>query len=208
MNLVKRHPEAHDAWLHAMGIDVRWRHRSAPAQLETAEVAAPTTHAEPTAQATPAEMARTVPDTTAQHSSAPLPDIITQARYWVVGEHALTQKQAYLLAGMLNAIGADAGECIYSHSTGTANTATRAQLMGTGLAAWPELNTLILSAAQQSSSLDTLEHTTQIILGAALAATTTHERQLGVPSLQAMMEQPELKKDAWAVLKPLRHVST
>ena len=57
MNLAKRYPEAHDAWLYAMGIDVRWRHRSGLAEAG-AVVDAPVVE---------------------------LPECIAQSRYWVIG---------------------------------------------------------------------------------------------------------------------------
>lgn len=178
MNLVKQHPEAHDAWLYAMGIDVRWRHREG--------------------------LADGVDDggMTADASALELPDYIVQTRYWVIGERALTDAQAYLLAGMMWAMGVTTtADCIYSY--GADSTANAPTAVATGLPALATLNTLAVEPALLQTPIETIDNTI-ILLGDALMAGQTHERLLRVPSLQAMIDNPLLKKQAWAVLKSKR----
>ena len=175
MNLAKRHPQAHDAWLYAMGIDVRWRHRSGLSD----------------------EVALDAP-------ALELPECIAQSRYWVLGEQPLTDAQAYLLAGMLWAIGVQGGaDCIYSHVTDS--TQTMPQSVATGLPALAIINTLAVEPALLQIPVDAfLDTTTLIVMSDALMAGQTHKRLLRVPSLQAMLDNQLLKKDSWAVLKNLR----
>ena len=177
MNLVKQHPEAHDAWLYAMGIDVRWRHREGVADGGM----------------------------TADASAVEMPDCIAQARYWVIGERALTEAQTYLLAGMMWAMGVTgatgAADCIYSY--GADSTANAPTAVATGLPALATLNILAVEPALLQTRIETIDNTI-ILLGDALMAGQTHERLLRVPSLQAMIDNPLLKKQAWAVLKSKR----
>ena len=176
MNLAKRHPQAHDAWLYAMGIDVRWRHREGLADGGM----------------------------TADASALELPECIAQSRYWVLGEQPLTDAQAYLLAGMMWAIGAqNTTDCTYSHATDS--TQTTPKTIATGLPALAIINTLAVEPALLQIPVDAfLDTTTLIVMSDALMAGQTHKRLLRVPSLQAMIDNPLLKKDAWAVLKNLR----
>ena len=175
MNLAKRHPQAHDAWLYAMGIDVRWRHRSGLVEAGAA-VDAPVVE---------------------------LPECIAQSRYWVLGEQPLNDAQAYLLAGMMWAIGTqDTTDCTYSHATDS--TQTTPKTIATGLPALAIINTLAVEPALLQIPVDALHTTTLIVMSDALMAGQTHERLLRVPSLQAMIDNPLLKKDAWVVLKKLR----
>ena len=174
MNLAKRHPQAHDAWLYAMGIDVRWRHRSGLSD----------------------EVALDAP-------ALELPECIAQSRYWVLGEQPLTDAQAYLLAGMMWAIGAqNTTDCTYSHATDS--TQTTPKTIATGLPALAIINTLAVEPTLLQIPVDALDTITFIVMSDALMAGQTHERLLRVPSLQAMIDNPLLKKDAWAVLKKLR----
>ena len=174
MNLAKRHPQAHDAWLYAMGIDVRWRHRSGLSD----------------------EVALDAP-------ALELPECIAQSRYWVLGEQPLTDAQAYLLAGMMWAIGAqNTTDCTYSHATDS--TQTTPKTIATGLPALAIINTLAVEPTLLQIPVDALDTITFIVMSDALMAGQTHERLLRVPSLQAMLDNPLLKKQAWAVLKNLR----
>ena len=174
MNLAKRHPQAHDAWLYAMGIDVRWRHRSGLSD----------------------EVALDAP-------ALELPECIAQSRYWVLGEQPLTDAQAYLLAGMMWAIGAqNTTDCTYSHATDS--TQTTPKTIATGLPALAIINTLAVEPTLLQIPVDALDTITFIVMSDALMAGQTHERLLRVPSLQAMIDNPLLKKDAWVVLKKLR----
>ena len=174
MNLAKRHPQAHDAWLYAMGIDVRWRHRSG------------------------------LSDEVALDASAlELPECVVQARYWIIGEQPLTDAQAYLLAGMMWALGAqNTTDCTYSHATDS--TQTTPKTIATGLPALAIINTLAVEPTLLQIPVDALDTITFIVMSDALMAGQTHKRLLRVPSLQAMIDNPLLKKDAWAVLKNLR----
>ena len=175
MNLAKRHPQAHDAWLYAMGIDVRWRHREGLADGGM----------------------------TADASALELPECIAQSRYWVLGEQPLTDAQAHLLAGILWAIGAqDATDCAYSHAADS--TQTTPKTIATGLPALAIINTLAVEPTLLQIPVDALHTTTLIVMSDTLMAGQTHERLLRVPSLQAMIDNPLLKKQAWAVLKKLR----
>ena len=176
MNLVKRHPEAHDAWLYAMGIDVRWRHRSG-----LTEVGA-------------------VVDTLVVE----VPECIRQASYWLIGERALSDAQAYMLAGILWAIGVQsAADCIYSHpQDGGTQSVPNAVL--TGLSVLPTINTLAVEPILLQNVVDDIQNTTLIVLGDVAIVGQTHKQTIRVPSLQAMIDNPLLKKDAWAVLKKLR----
>ena len=174
MNLAKRHPQAHDAWLYAMGIDVRWRHRSGLSD----------------------EVALDAP-------ALELPECIAQSRYWVLGEQPLTDAQAYLLAGMMWAIGAqNTTDCTYSHATDS--TQTTPKTIATGLPALAIINTLAVEPTLLQIPVDALDTITFIVMSDALMAGQTHERLLRVPGLQAMIDNPLLKKQAWAVLKNLR----
>ena len=174
MNLAKRHPQAHDAWLYAMGIDVRWRHRSGLSD----------------------EVALDAP-------ALELPECIAQSRYWVLGEQPLTDAQAYLLAGMMWAIGAqNTTDCTYSHATDS--TQTTPKTIATGLPALAIINTLAVEPTLLQIPVDALDTITFIVMSDTLMAGQTHERLLRVPSLQAMIDNPLLKKQAWAVLKNLR----
>lgn len=174
MNLVKRHPEAHDAWLYAMGIDVRWRHRSS--LTEDASVGVPMIE---------------------------LPECIAQARYWIIGEQVLTDVQAYLLASMMWAIGVEnVADCVYSYREDVTQTAPI--LVVTGLSALPSLRTITIESNLLQAPVDAIENITLIILGDTPMAGQTHERLLRVPNLQDMIDNPDLKKNAWAVLKSRR----
>lgn len=175
MNLAKRYPEAHDAWLYAMGIDVRWRHRSGLAEAG-AVVDAPVVE---------------------------LPECIAQSRYWVLGEQPLTDAQAYLLAGMMWAIGVQSDtDCIYSHVA--ESTQTMPQSVETSLPALPAINSLAVEPILLQNAVDELGYSTVIALGDVLMSGQTHERIIRTPSLQAMIDNPLLKKEAWTVLKKLR----
>lgn len=113
MNLHKTYPEAHDAWLYAMGIDVRWRHRAAHdvAQTEMVDV---------------------------KSCDVALPEVIAQARYWLIGEPILTTRDAYVLAGLLWSINADERQVVYSSIIGQAESHA-AQTFATSLPSWSQL---------------------------------------------------------------------
>jgi hypothetical protein len=167
MNLAKRHPEAHDAWLYAMGIDVRWRHRSGN-QLDGAP-----------------EME--------------LPECIIQSRYWLIGEQVLTEPQLYLLAGMMWAVGVQSvSDCVYSYSADA--TQTHPSPMATGGPFLDTVNVLGVEPKLLETPADAFEHTTLIVFGDVLMSGVKHQRLLRLPSVQAMIENPLLKKQAWLTL--------
>ena len=185
MNLHKTHPEAHDAWLHAMGIDVRWRHRSglgAPDETDSVNAA----------------------------MQWALPEAIAQARYWIVAADAsqvLNAAECYVLAGMLWAINADVRDVVCSVVTPSADSeAALLRAVPTALAAWPQLRTLAVSS-ELLESLPTIlaQHPNLYILylgeNEALAA---HERLRCLPSLRAMQADALQKQRAWSALKSLR----
>ena len=185
MNLHKTHPEAHDAWLYAMGIDVRWRHRSGLGAPDETDAASATTQ-------------------------WALPEAIAQARYWIVAadaSQALNAAECYVLAGMLWAINADVRDVVCSVVTPSADSeAALLRAVPTALAAWPQLRTLAVSS-ELLESLPTIlaQHPNLYILylgeNEALAA---HERLRCLPSLRTMQADALQKQRAWLALKSLR----
>ena len=187
MNLHKTHPEAHDAWLYAMGIDVRWRNRSGLGAQDAADAAS-------------------AASATMQWA---LPEAIAQARYWIVAadaSQALNAAECYVLAGMLWAINADVRDVVCSVVTPSADSEEAVRAVPTALAAWPQLRTLAVSS-ELLESLPTIlaQHPNLYILylgeNEALAA---HERLRCLPSLRTMQADALQKKRAWLALKSLR----
>ncbi len=187
MNLHTTHPEAHDAWLYAMGIDVRWRHRSGLGAQDAADAAS----------------------ATSAKTQWALPEAIAQARYWIVAADtsgALNAAECYVLAGMLWAINADVRDVVCSVVTQSADSEAALRTVPTALAAWPQLRTLAVSS-ELLESLPTIlaQHPNLYILylgeNEALAA---HERLRCLPSLRTMQADALQKKRAWLALKSLR----
>ena len=187
MNLHKTHPEAHDAWLYAMGIDVRWRHRSGLGAPDETDAASATTQ-------------------------WALPEAIAQARYWIVAADtsgALNAAECYVLAGMLWAINADVRDVVCSIMTQPNHSEEAVRAVPTALPAWPQLHVLNVSS-ELFASLPTIlaQHPNLHILflgeDASLAA---HERLLCLPSVRAMQTDALQKQRAWLALKPLRMAS-
>ena len=178
MNVYKTYPEAHDAWLKAMGIGVRWHYR----------MESQVTDGNPS------------PD-------IELPAVITQARYWLMGEEVLTPEYAYLLAGLLWAIQADVKEVIYSEIA--ERSTTQLTNFPTALSAWPQLNTLSLSQLSSPQLTAVLDQNPELriwVLGNDVLESThaVHERLLYLPSLAEMKAQPLKKQTAWLAVKSLR----
>ena len=176
MNLHKTHPEAHDAWLYAMGIDVRWRHRSAPVTVDNS-----------------------VP------LLADVPAPITQARYWLIGSEPLNAAQMYVLAGMMWAINADTHEVIYSTPTELEpsseqrmSTALAAWPQLRALAVPEDLLAVV------PHILDQHPHMYVVIFQDEKNTALRHQRLIQLPSLRAMCEDSLKKQLAWAALKSLR----
>ncbi len=183
MNLHKTHPEAHDAWLYAMGIDVRWRHKSGLGAQDEAV------------------------------TELTLPQPIAQARYWLVttdGSGALSAAESYVLAGMLWAIHADVRDVVFSAIAPNAHADETVRAVSTTLAAWPQLHVLDVSLALLSgvrASLPTiLAHypNLHMVLLGENEVSAEHERLLRLPSLRAMQADALQKQRAWLALKSLR----
>jgi hypothetical protein len=68
----------------------------------------------------------------------------------------------------------------------------------------PTINTLAVEPILLQNAVDDIQNTTLIVLGDVAIVGQTHKQTIRVPSLQAMIDNPLLKKDAWAVLKKLR----
>lgn len=182
MNLHKIYPEAHDAWLHAMGIDVRWRHRSAHAEVDTGAG---------------------VRDVNVMGLDVPEP--IAHARYWIIGAAPLDAAQTYVLAGMLWAINADARTVIYS--VPTAKVQSNERSMVTALPAWPQLRTLDVNTEvvhALGAILDAHPNMHAVVLHDEANTTVTHERLIYLPSLRTLRADALQKQLAWAALKSLR----
>ena len=177
MNLHKTYPEAHDAWLYAMGIDVRWRHRSAH---EAVDSGAPL------------------------HVDVPEP--IAHARYWLIGAMPLNAAEVYVLAGMLWAINADMREVVYSTPTSQTQTSVHSMataLPAWPQLRTLEVGADLLAAI--GYVLDEHPQTRVVLLqDGANEGTARHERLIQLPSLRALRADPLQKQLAWAALKSLR----
>lgn len=187
MNLYKTYPEAHDTWLYAMGIDVRWRHRSGMSAQTEAEVMTVT-------------------------ESFPLPKTIAQARYWVVAadiSDSLNGAECYVLAGMLWAINADVREVLCSIVTPAKLSEEGVRAVPTALPAWPQLHVLNVSPELLASlPVILVQHPNlHILFLSEDAPPATHERLLCLPSVRAMQTDALQKQHAWLALKSLRMVS-
>ena len=186
MNLHKIHPEAHDAWLYAMGIDVRWRHKSGMSVQADAEAMMVTDFA--------------------------LPEAIAQARYWVIAADvsgSLNGTECYVLAGMLWAINADVRDVVCSIMTQPNHSEEAVRAVPTALPAWPQLNVLNVSSELLASLPAILaQHPNlHILFLGEDAPLATHERLLYLPSIRAMQTDAFQKQRAWLALKPLRMAS-
>ena len=177
MNLHKTYPEAHDAWLYAMGIDVRWRHRSAHEAVDSG-----------------------VP------LRVDVPEAIAHAHYWFIGATPLSAAEVYVLAGMLWAINADMREVVYStpasqtqtsvHSMATALPAwPQLRTLDVGADTVTAV-TAILDAHPQMRVV--------LLQDGANDGATHHERLIQLPSLRTLRVDPLQKQLAWAALKSLR----
>lgn len=126
------------------------------------------------------------------------PERILQARYWLVGTSPLDAATAYLLAGMMKAIGATQDEVVYSSITDDLR-----ESCGTGLPSWSMVNLQAIPNAVFKQSLEVPNEITLLMLGAI-----THQWKIAkifnLPDLAEMIAQPERKRDAWAVLKQLQ----
>lgn len=188
MNLHKTHPEAHDAWLYAMGIDVRWRHRSA--------------HGE--------DVVPTLPQGQAVTENIVVPTALSQARCWVVGTSPLSTAERSLLAGMLWSVGLKSDEVIYCAIDELAGSMVvdSSCLAVPSFPAWPQLREtrvssqvlrqLILATSAQS-------HAPSVwAMGCAELLAVGNAGVVSLPTLLDLMHSPQIKQSIWAQLKILR----
>ena len=125
------------------------------------------------------------------------PERMVQARYWLVGESALDAATAYLLARMMKAIGATQDEVVY--------TSIFADAQGrytTGLPSWPVLNIQVLPRSVFEQPLKVPDQLIVLTLGAVIHQWET-ANSVKLPGLTEMIARPELKKEAWMLLKQL-----
>lgn len=181
------YPEQHGAWLAEMGV-TRWQATRAMPPLETHEQSAPTM-TEVTNNIVPITQA-------SSDASYDWPASVSTARYWVVSSSALKPSDAYLLAGMMQAIGAQTDEVLYSCITTEQEVL---QQQATGLPTWPSLRIQTISTHALDAELLLPESVQFMVLG-----TLAHQWQIpfeSLPSLAEMQEQPLRKREAWQVLK-------
>lgn len=168
------YPEHHAAWLEVMGVN-RWQHRE---PIEVAHI----------------ETGVEINEETQHNVLTALPERIQSARYWILGNAALTAEETFLLAGMMAAIKAQGDEVVYSH---LADQLDFLQL-DTGLATFPRLSVQTLPDLNVAlpEGLKVLQ------LGDAILS-STHASMWRIPSLSGMLSTPLLKREAWQVLKTM-----
>lgn len=176
MNLHKTYPEAHDAWLYAMGIDVRWRHR---AVHEAVDSGAPLL--------------------------VDVPESIAHARYWLIGTMPLNAAEVYVLAGMLWAINADMREVVYStladQTQSSVHNMTTALPAWPQLRT---LEVGVDSLTAVGHVLDEHPHMHVVLLQDEKDAFPHHERLIHLPSLHTICADALQKQLTWGMLKTLR----
>jgi hypothetical protein len=180
MMTIQSYPEHHHEWLAAMGV-VRWQAR------DSRLISAPTTpivHVEAVAEVT-------------REPDFVWPERMVQARYWLVGESALDAATAYLLAGMMKAIGATQDEVVYTSIVDDAQ-----ERYTTGLPSWPVLNVQALPRSVFEQPLKVADELIVLTLGAVDHQWET-ANPVKLPGLTEMIARPELKKEAWMLLKQL-----
>ena len=185
MNLHKTHPEAHDAWLYAMGIDVRWRHRS--------------THGESLAV-----QASALPDLFV------LPQVLAQARCWVIGASPLSNSERFMLAAMLWSVRLSPQEVVYLTISATDDVLDRESISTPVpyLPSWPTLreSRVTLDALRQAvEAAQSLPKIPSIwFIGEADEGLKPLNGALVLPMLSQLLHAPERKASVWQQLKVLR----
>lgn len=217
---LKQYPEHHASWLEVMGVSM-WVERnpqyrpvvkdmpsqavSEMSKIESelqknienqSDVSVVNLETEqPVELAQPLELPESVVSTvTPSITLLDLPDRIQTAQFWVLGEGELTAEQLYLLAGMLKAIGASHTDVVYSYVVSNPVSATS---IATGLGIWPSLYVQPIEGLS-SYDLGSWSGNTRLL---SLGLESIHPMTSVLPSLQKMIEQPELKKHAWQVLR-------
>lgn len=185
MNLHKIHPEAHDAWLYAMGIDVRWRHRSAP------------------------DVASDLLLSSASSDPAIVPTVLARTRCWVVGDSALSSAERAMLAAILWSVGLSTDEVVYLVLDELALSAVDHALKVPVLdfPAWSPLQEHKISRAVLCQSAQVLQNSAQAPSIWLIGDLSWAEHMIGtlsLPDWSDLMRSPELKKLTWAQLKMLR----
>jgi hypothetical protein len=174
------YPEHHVAWLEAMGV-TRWQANKPfmkTAALET-PIASSTMHN------------RTVELVTEQPiPQSSLTPQIEMASYWVIGAQPLIPAEAYLLAGMMQAI--DAKAVVFSHPADE----LAQSVMQTGLASWTRL---IVQALPLTGLFVVPETVKVLFLGDALFEHAA--KSWCLPTLNELLSEPMRKRDAWEILK-------
>lgn len=173
------YPEHHAAWLDAMGVS-RW-HSTHVIEPINVEISAPISAIE------------VIKPITAPVKNT-LPALIEHASYWVVGTEALDHETAYLLAGMMAAIQATEVQVVYSHF-GKAHSTH----IATGQVHFTKLHIEVI----ENSTFELPTQLKVLVLGDA-SFDAKHDAQWRIPSLSAMLETPQLKRDAWETLKTMR----
>ena len=188
MNLHKTHPEAHDAWLYAMGIDVRWRHRSAPSE-------------EPVTQ--PLSIVSVAEETM-------LPVALAQARCWVVGDASLSESERRILAAMLWSVGWAENDVIYmSLEASSPNMNIEITRMSVAhFQAWSYLSESTISGASLQKFMHIASSCARPpmswLMGSAQSLAVQGNQIIALPSISALMHAPQLKQSAWEQIKALR----
>lgn len=181
------YPEYHPAWLESLGI-TRWQSREPLAQ-----VAHPTSAVEKVLLNEPIEKSVTERDAMPEKLELThliLTPQIEKAQYWVIGHQALIPEEAYLLAGMMQAIGAQS--VVFSYEAD----ALSDSVMPTGLASWPKL---MVQALPLGGMLKVPETVKVLILGEV--SLQLQAKSWLLPPLSQLLAQPHLKREAWEVLK-------
>lgn len=169
------YPEHHATWLDAMGVS-RWysTHVIEPSSVEISVI-------------------EVIKPTTAPVKNA-LPALIEHASFWVIGMEALDHETAYLLAGMMAAIQATEAQVVYSHF-GKAHSTH----IATGQVHLTKLHIEVI----ENSAFELPAQLKVLVLGDT-PFETQHDAQWRIPSLSAILETPQLKRDAWEILKIMR----
>jgi DNA polymerase III psi subunit len=178
------YPEHHAAWLEAMGV-TRWQ-----AKRPLVMAAESQTITENFAENRIALNSDSEPSTDNLTTSSVLSPQIEMADYWVVAQQPLNPAEAYLLAGMMQAIHAKA--VVFSHPADE----LLHSVMQTGLASWPRL---VVQGLPFAESFVVPKNVKVLFLGEQLFE---HKAQSWcLPTLAELLSEPMRKRDAWEVLK-------
>jgi DNA polymerase III psi subunit len=181
------YPEHHTVWLEAMGI-TRWQIKEPLAQVTHSTNAVEKLLPNEPIEKNVAEQDAMPEALEATHSI--LTPQIEMAQYWVIGQQTLIPEEAYLLAGMMQAIGAQS--VVFSHAADE----LLDSVMSTGLASWPRL---VVQALPLGGTLKVPETVKILILGET--PLQLQAKLWSLPSLSQLLAEPQLKREAWEILK-------